>query len=186
MAKLNIDIDGKQYTGLGDIALTYKGDLWSPEYSSVQAEKFTRKKFPQSIRTVYENSIIGLKRQFNIADDPGLHVGSHVIFINDQASIKECVVLFGSSFSECRLECSLLTSILCLYYQEVHFIWSTNLDYDYIRRQRPSLVISEIPERFLPNCPPDNFNVEMFGATTAEKWRENRKTSMPSPAPGKV
>src|SRR3712207_6852351 len=45
--------------------------------------------------------------------------------------------------------------MFAFHYEEVHFIWSTSLDYDYIGRHKPALAIMEIPERFVRQCPTD-------------------------------
>lgn len=46
-------------------------------------------------------------------------------------------------------------------YRDMHFVWSTNLDYDLIARIRPQIVITEIAERFMGTRPTDKFTVPM-------------------------
>ena len=47
-------------------------------------------------------------------------------------------------------------------FSEVHFVWSTSLDYSYIESVAPDIVFTEIAERFMPKVPTDNFNLEKY------------------------
>ena len=60
-------------------------------------------------------------------------------------------------------------------FQELHFIWSTSLDFDYIQLNKPDLFLLEMPERFLTKCPNDDFKVEGFAAETARNWIRNNQ-----------
>jgi hypothetical protein len=115
---------------------------------------------------------MGLKMAPQLENEPGLHVGSHVIWVNESAPMKKRVILFGSSFSECRLECTLLSYMAIHAFHEVHFIWSTNLDQKYIELNKPDLLLIEMPERFLTKFPKDDFCIEEFGIRTAKSWIE--------------
>jgi hypothetical protein len=44
----------------------------------------------------------------------------------------------------------------------VHFIWSTSLDWPYIERVRPDIVLTEVAERFMAQLPDDTFSVERY------------------------
>ena len=81
-------------------------------------------------------------------------------------------MLFGSSFSEYRAECSLLTFLAALIYKEVHFVWSTSLDLRLIERIRPDLAILELPERFITSCPTDTFDLLAHENRVAADWQE--------------
>jgi alginate O-acetyltransferase complex protein AlgJ len=173
---LGCNLDSTELQRLPNVELSYFGDLWSPEFPEMRPETFIRKKVPASIRAIYVNPVVGLKESRGLGDEPALHAGSHLIFFNAQAQRRGRVILFGSSFSEYRLDCSLLTFIFCMHFDEVHFIWSTNLDYDYISRLRPALVVVETPERFITQCPRDDLCIEAVGADLAKKWREREQT----------
>jgi len=67
------------------------------------------------------------------------------------------LVLFGDSFSEFRPH--LLTAMLSETFRDVHFVWSTSLDHDFIARLAPDIVVSEIAERFCKRLPRDDFTV---------------------------
>jgi hypothetical protein len=56
---------------------------------------------------------------------------------------------------------------------ELHFIWSTNLDWAYLQYVRPDIVISEEAERFMCLMPTDRFELSVYVA--------NRLGQLPSP-----
>jgi alginate O-acetyltransferase complex protein AlgJ len=176
-SKLNFDVDISRYASLSEKHLRYHGDLWTSDFADIEKDVFIRKRVSETVRTIYKNPLMGLKSQPQLENEAGLHVGSHVIWINEDAPIKKKVILFGSSFSECRLECSLLSYMIIHSFHELHFIWSTSLDFDYIHLNRPDLVLLEMPERFLTKCPNDDFKVEDFGVETAKNWTKNNSTS---------
>lgn len=155
--------------------LRYRGDLWEPGHAEIEVDQFERICLPPSIQRVYANQIVGFKEQMGLTNDGGLHGGSHCIFHNHSAEFKETVVIFGSSFSECRLEASFLTSIFAFYFETVHFIWSTTVDLEYIARHRPNITISEIPERFLTLNQQDSSRVEEYAVDKLRIWQERNK-----------
>jgi alginate O-acetyltransferase complex protein AlgJ len=159
--------------------LTYRGDLWEPLFEDMVPEEFERLILPDHVRRVYCNPLIGLKEEADRADDLGLHVGSHCIFVNSKAQIRQDAVIFGTSFSESRIETSLLTAAFAFFFETTHFVWSTSLDLDYIRRHRPAVVIAEQPERFLTSCPEDTLNTESFAAARISNWRRDGAVDHP-------
>jgi alginate O-acetyltransferase complex protein AlgJ len=162
--------DYNTFVNLPKVDLSYHGDLWDASMGELQPDKFVRVKLPLSIRRIYANSIVGTKEREGLDDEQGLHMGSHCIFNNDDSEIDETLILFGSSFSECRLEPSLLTAICCHYFRTVHFIWSTFVDFEYVSRHKPNLTIAEMPERFLTICPNDGQNQDDFARERLAKW----------------
>ncbi len=172
MANWRCEVNLHSFVNLPKFLLKYQGDLWEPEYHDIPAETFERASLPDSIRRVYCNSMVGLKESLKAENDAGLHVGSQCIFVNDAAERKETVVLFGSSFSEYRLDASLLTAIFSFYFRTVHFIWSTSLDLNYIARHRPDFVVAEMPERFLTSCPDDSLDIEALSVGKVQHWVE--------------
>jgi hypothetical protein len=167
------------YTSLLNFPRTihrYHGDLWDPSLQNIELDSFERIELPHNIRRIYCNGMVGTKEMYNAENDTGLHVGSQCIFYNSLAQRQEIVILFGTSFSEYRLETSLLTALFAYFFNTVHFIWSTSLDFHYIERHRPDLVISELPERFLTSCPDDKLELEAFTAERISAWRSTRKT----------
>jgi hypothetical protein len=55
-----------------------------------------------------------------------------------------------------------LTGMLAETATEVEFIWSSNLDWRYIERARPGVVIYELAERIMWYLPEDNFSIRML------------------------
>ena len=120
---------------------------------------------------VYANEIVTYKERNNLENEVGLHVGSQVIYQNRKALSDKKVVLFGDSFSEYRPH--LLTGLLAETFSEVHYVWSTSIDFAYVRRYRPDVVVTEIVERFMPLVPDDNFSLE---ECVREKLRLTKRT----------
>jgi len=59
---------------------------------------------------------------------------------------------------------------------EVEFIWSSKLDWNYINRARPDVVLYEIVERFMTVVPKDNLSLRLndsFQGLRA-KWLQRR------------
>ena len=101
-----------------------------------------------------------------------MHHGIHVIFENN--STKACdrtVVIFGDSFSDYRP--STFTSLMAETFREVHFIWSNDIDFDYIKNTKVDIVISEIAERFMRSIPTDHYDVFRFSAERMESFMSN-------------
>jgi hypothetical protein len=89
-----------------------------------------------------------------------LHVGAHVVYGNAKATDPRRLALFGDSFS--HIMPYMLTIMLAETFREVHFIWSTSLDWPYIERVRPDIVLTEVAERFMTQLPDDTFSVERY------------------------
>ena len=87
-----------------------------------------------------------------------LHVGAHAVYRNDNpAADPRRVVLFGDSYA--HFAPMLLTGLLAESFAEVHFVWSSSLDWPYIERVRPDILLFELAERFLARLPTDDFDV---------------------------
>ena len=111
-------------------------------------------------KRTFANELVLYKEKYNKVDDGGLHVGSNVVFKNPNASNNLKVILFGDSFSEYREH--LLTGMLAETVKELHFVWSSSIDYDYIDKNKPDVVITELVERFLTKLPNDSFKLNEF------------------------
>lgn len=86
-----------------------------------------------------------------------LHVGAHVVYRNAAAADPRRLVLFGDSCA--HFAPILLTGYLAESFAEVHFVWSSSLDWGYIERVRPDILLFELAERFLARLPADDFDV---------------------------
>ncbi len=115
----------------------------------------------KNAKRTYANELIQYKENNSLEITRGdLHIGSNVVFQNEAASSSKTVVLFGDSFSEYRP--NYLTGTVAETFREVHFVWSTSIDFQYVQRVKPDIVITEIVERFMPRVPDDGFNLEEY------------------------
>lgn len=122
-------------------------------------ENWTRVEFITHARRVHANAQVLWKDDHPSASRQGLHVGSNVVFRNDHPdAIDQRVVLFGDSFSESAP--FKLTGMLAETFREVHFVWSISMDWTYVERVKPDLIISEAAERFMGDVPGDRFDLE--------------------------
>ena len=111
-------------------------------------------------RRVSENEQVRYNEETGLSGGTPRFVGCYTHLHNDSPDARpETVLLFGDSFSEFRPH--LLTAMLAETYRDLHFVWSTNLDYDLIAQIRPQIVISEIAERFMGTVPTDEFKVTL-------------------------
>ncbi|POR44638.1 hypothetical protein [Methylobacterium sp. V23] len=92
---------------------------------------------------------------------PDLHVGAHVCFRNDRPDVDpRTLVLFGDSYA--HFAPIMLTGILAESFREVHFVWSSSIDWGYVARVRPDLLVFEMAERFVTRLPDDTFDIATY------------------------
>ncbi|MDP4024481.1 hypothetical protein Q8W71_17790 [Methylobacterium sp. NEAU 140] len=89
-----------------------------------------------------------------------LHLGSHVVWRNEKARDRRRVVLFGDSYS--HFIPIMLSIMLAETFHELHFIWSTSVDWGYVERVKPDIVLTEMAERFMFRLPDANYDVEAY------------------------
>lgn len=123
------------------------------------AERFVAGEFIRNARRVSANPIVSWKERHGRENDGHLHVGSSVVFCNfDPRAVGKCVLLFGDSFSEYRPH--LLTGMLAETVRELHFVWSSNVDWNHVRRVRPDILVTQFAERFAARVPADDFDLD--------------------------
>ena len=77
-----------------------------------------------------------------------IHVGTHVRYLNaTPGAQKKKILIFGDLFSLQRGDA--LTATLAETARDVEFVWSSNLDWPFIKRVKPDIVIYELVERFM-------------------------------------
>ncbi len=87
-----------------------------------------------------------------------LHTGAHVIYRNAaETADPRRLVLFGDSCA--HFAPFMLTGLLAESFYEVHFIWSSSLDWQYIEAVKPDILLYELAERFLARVPSDDYDV---------------------------
>ena len=91
-----------------------------------------------------------------------LHVGAHAVFRNEAATADpRRVVLFGDSCA--HFAPFMLTGLMAESFREVHFVWSSSLDWRYIEAVKPDILLCELAERFLARLPDDHYDVAVAG-----------------------
>ncbi|KMO29230.1 hypothetical protein VQ02_30375 [Methylobacterium variabile] len=109
---------------------------------------------------VYANPLVEAYEARGRAAD--LHAGAHVVFRNaSPAADPRTLMLFGDSCS--HFHPIFLTGLLAESFRELHFVWSASLDWSYVERVRPHLLLVEVAERFLARVPVDGFDVVSAG-----------------------
>lgn len=79
----------------------------------------------------------------------GSHTGSQYVISNPAAAVNSTLVVFGDSYSYDAG----LTYALSAFFTEVRFLWSKNINWDYVREHNAKFVVWESAERFLSSVP---------------------------------
>jgi alginate O-acetyltransferase complex protein AlgJ len=104
------------------------------------------------------------------------HRGRQVIYRNDKLAGGKRLVIFGDSFCTTGSFLPLLSSA----FYEVHFFWSTSVDFRYVEEVRPDVVVSEIAERFVKVLPDDGLDLREFARQRYAALVKSQP-SLPSP-----
>ncbi|MCJ2066778.1 hypothetical protein MKK63_29395 [Methylobacterium sp. J-088] len=135
----------------------HDGDLGSAFDPPRRARSRTVMIQQDAVRT-YASPIVAAREKAGLLHT--LHVGAHVVYGNAKATDPRRVMLFGDSFS--HVMPYMLTILLAETFSELHFVWSTSLDWSYIAKVRPDIVLTEVAERFMVQLPDDTFSVEAY------------------------
>ena len=141
---------------------TVYGDLGRP--LDAPPEAGTELRFAPCARRVSANALVELRERLHGAEwAPGLMVGSRIVFANDDADADaRRLLLFGDSYT---FHATGLAVLMAETFCEVHALWSASLDWAYLERMRPDLVLQVTAERFTFFVEPDGLDVEAFAAT---------------------
>jgi SGNH hydrolase-like domain, acetyltransferase AlgX len=140
-----------------------QGDLGAKFGST---EMTLAKKIKLSSKIIYDNQVIN-----------HAHQGSVRVLQNDRIAHGK-MIIFGDSFcnpgipdySDKKRLIARLSTLFAETLNEVHFVWTPWIDYDYIEREKPDFVLTEMAERFLVRVPDDNDHLplEEFGVSNSE------------------
>jgi alginate O-acetyltransferase complex protein AlgJ len=120
------------------------------------SQKTYRNVIAQYVDTVTANALV--------------HVGSHIRYKNSNPSAaNKKILIFGDSYASQRPDG--LTAMLAETAREVEFIWSSNLDWAYIKRARPDIVVYDLVERFMTVVANDRLSLRRTVARQALKAR---------------
>lgn len=110
----------------------------------------------QAVRA--ETNALVRHREGQLRQVPGISAGSRIVYSNPTPGIDgRRVTVFGDSYTFHETG---LGAMLAETFREVHLLWSSPLDLDYIRRVKPDLVVHEIAERFVRRVPRDGVSVD--------------------------
>jgi hypothetical protein len=102
---------------------------------------------------IFSTQSAGLIQTENHVPEGGGHNGSRCVWINSTAPVPLRVVVFGNSFFEKGSGEGCLSWWMARWFREYHFLWQPEIDYDYVERIKPDIVIAQTIERFLPILP---------------------------------
>ena len=100
------------------------------------------------------------------------HIGAHAVFRNaDPKADPRRIVVFGDSYAHHapNSPVSTLTPFLADTFREVHFLWSTSIDWSYLDTVRPDFVLGEIAERFMIEIPIRGFRIDLLADLALER-----------------
>jgi alginate O-acetyltransferase complex protein AlgJ len=131
------------------------------------AETYAVHHFPRRAARVETNALVRVREDGRAVRRGGLFVGSRVVLRNPEPLDPRRVVLFGDSYV--YDPGPRLTAMLAETFGEVHAIWSANIDWAYVERVRPDVLVFEIAERFLRRVPHDRFRTDAFAEARARR-----------------
>jgi len=153
-----------------------KGDLFLDLGSKLDPpvqEEYVTSLFLRKAQRVRVNDLVAFKEANDLHNAGGLHAGSNVVFRNDvPGTDPRTVVLFGDSYAEYRTH--QLTGMLAETFAEVHFVWSSNIDWNYVEQAKPDVLLTEMAERFMNLVPADNLDVAAFSAQRLQDFQATR------------
>lgn len=155
------DIAGRR---LRETIASYSGDLGT-KLDPVPVETVEGSRFETRAERVYANDLL---RHYEALGRPtDAHIGAHAIFRNDDPKADpRRLVVFGDSYAQHRSmsPVATLTPFLADTFREVHFLWSTSVDWTYLAEVRPAFVLGEVAERFMVEVPIRGFRIDRLAA----------------------
>jgi len=94
-----------------------------------------------------------IKCQILCAGKEGGHTGYHSVWLNSAAPLNLKVIAFSNSFFERGAAPRGLSWWFKTFFNEFHFLWSSELIVEEIDHYRPDVIICQTVERFLPVVP---------------------------------
>jgi hypothetical protein len=80
------------------------------------------------------------------------HNGTKQSFICKNAPIKKSILIFGNSFFE-KIPSWGISPFIAPFFYEYHFVWSPEIDWNYVRAIDPDIIVFQTCERFLTKVP---------------------------------
>jgi capsular polysaccharide biosynthesis protein len=120
----------------------------------------------------FANDLVKLRETALTQNDPILsHTnyaeGAHVVFENHHdKALDQSIVIFGDEHSADNR--TLFTGMLAETYSEVHFVWGAGIDYDYVERVQPDIVITQGGELQLLGKPVTSINMRELAVSSLQ------------------
>jgi hypothetical protein len=163
----------------GALGVTPRGDLLDRPYQEFNEPMALGLKLtPQvperfrvycALKDATRTSVNELVTRFFANGGKGSVRGSQALYENKSAQADpRRLLIFGDSYA--NFDPLQLTGMFAETFREVHFVWSSSLDWGFVEELKPDILICEIAERFLKRVPDDRFDVD---ATLAARLREN-------------
>ena len=138
----------------------HAGDL-GQRFDPPRSEPARHHALQRDASRIYASPIVRAREAAGVPET--LHVGAHVIYRNEKPEADpRRLVLFGDSYA--HFAPIMLTILLAETFREVHFLWSASIDWAYVERVRPDLVLTQVAERFMYRAPDDAFDIEAYAA----------------------
>ncbi|GAA0250391.1 hypothetical protein LNAOJCKE_0011 [Methylorubrum aminovorans] len=164
-------------------ALPFSGDL-GRKFAPHHTELAEGSAFASAARRVHANDLLREMEALGRGGDA--HLGTHAVFRNDDPMADpRRLVIFGDSYAQhtARSPIATLTALFADTFREVHFLWSTGIDWAYLETVRPDFVLGEMAERFVIDVPPANIRIERLAELARERKLMGEITAMDSPSP---
>ncbi len=124
--------------------------------------------FERHARRIAANAIVEY-REASPVHIVGTSFGSRIVLRNDGPDVDpRTVVVFGDShlFHPCGLGAMLGET-----FREVHLLWSSPIDWNYVEGVRPALLVHELSERYLRRTPVDGIDIDAFADARLDEAR---------------
>lgn len=147
----------------------FSGDL-GVKLHPPHAETAERWLYPRASEMVYANPLV---RHFEAAG--AIHSSgsaSHTVYrTRDPAADPRTLAVFGDSYTShvYTEDVGRLIGFLAETFREVHFVWANTIDYGYVTRVRPDIVLTEIAERFMIELPLTEFDLAEYERSQFER-----------------
>jgi alginate O-acetyltransferase complex protein AlgJ len=123
---------------------------------------------------------VSINRITRYLEDPAyreeIHVGAQAVFENGGAPDTRHAMLIGDSYS--APSPSLMTAMFAETFRRLDFVWSSSIDWQFVRTRKPDLLIFQIAERFMAVPPQERVSfrrLEWKQAIRAGKMRWARR-----------
>jgi len=169
-------------------ALPFAGDL-GLKFTPHRSELAESSAIASEARRIHANDLLLEMEALGRGGDA--HLGAHAVFRNDDPGADpRRLVIFGDSYAQhtAHSPVATLTALFADTFREVHFLWSTGIDWHYLEAVRPDFVLGEMAERFVIDLPPSGIRIERLAELARERKlmgsitaADSRSPAMPPP-----